>query len=35
VFYRPGEPDPQRVLVDGLYLNQQLLDEGLARRWVE
>ena len=35
VFYRPGDLDPQRVLADGLYLNQQLLDEGLARRWVE
>jgi endonuclease YncB( thermonuclease family) len=35
VFHRPGEQDPQRVLVDGLYLNRQLLDEGLARRWVE
>lgn len=35
LFYRPGEPDPQRVLADGVYLNQQLLDEGWAQRWVE
>ena len=30
VFYLPGHDDPQQVLKKGFFLNQQLLDEGLA-----
>ncbi|MBI2950719.1 thermonuclease family protein, partial [bacterium] len=33
VFYLPGENDPQNVLNKGLFLNQQLLDRGLAVRF--
>ena len=29
--YLPGATDPQQVLKEGIYLNRQLLDEGLAR----
>ena len=35
VFYRPGETDPQDVLEKGIFLNQQLLDQGLAVRFTE
>ena len=31
VFYLPQEQDAAHVLRDGIYLNRQLLDEGLAR----
>ena len=30
VFYLPGEDDAEVVLAKGHYLNQELLDEGLA-----
>ena len=33
LFYLPGATDPQAVLNEGLFLNQQLLDEGLAGRF--
>ena len=32
--YLPGEPDPQVVLKKGRYLNRELLDKRLARRYV-
>ncbi len=32
VFYLSGEDDPQVVLEQGIFLNQQLLDLGLARQ---
>ena len=31
VFYLPQTQDAARVLRNGIYLNRQLLDEGLAR----
>ena len=31
LFYLEGEPDPQKVLERGTFLNQQLLDLGLAK----
>ncbi len=31
--YLPGVSDPQVVLAKGMYLNRQLLDEGLATRY--
>ncbi|MSS70864.1 MAG: hypothetical protein EXS64_05180 [Candidatus Latescibacteria bacterium] len=33
VFYLPGGTDPQEMLGKGLFLNQQLLDRGLAARF--
>ena len=33
VFYLPGEADPQKVADNGIYLNQELLDNGLAQVW--
>jgi len=33
LFYLPGEADPQGVLDKGTFLNQQLLDRGLAVRF--
>lgn len=30
IFYLPGEKDPQRIISEGIFLNQQLLDNGLA-----
>jgi endonuclease YncB( thermonuclease family) len=33
LFYLPGATDPQTVLNEGQFLNQQLLDEGLAVRF--
>ncbi len=35
VFYLKGETDPQKVLEKGNYLNQELLDRGLAKRYEE
>ena len=32
--YLPGEPDPQTVLRRGKYLNRELLDHRLARRYL-
>lgn len=32
IFYKVGETDPEKVLREGTYLNQELLDRGLARR---
>lgn len=34
VWYLAGCDDGARILVDGVYLNQQLVDEGLAERFV-
>ncbi len=34
VFFRPGIEDTGRILMDGLYLNQELMDRGLAVRMV-
>ena len=31
VFYEPGEADKEQVFTAGRYLNQRLLDRGLAR----
>ena len=33
LFHLPGATDPERVLSEGRFLNQQLLDEGLAVRF--
>ncbi len=30
IFYLPGEKDPHKIISDGIFLNQQLLDNGLA-----
>ncbi|OGG49508.1 MAG: hypothetical protein A3F84_08580 [Candidatus Handelsmanbacteria bacterium RIFCSPLOWO2_12_FULL_64_10] len=35
VFYLPGGIDPQDVLQKGIFLNQQLLDQGLAVRFTD
>jgi len=35
VLYRKGVSDPQEILKDAVYLNQQLLDEGYAVRMAE
>ena len=32
LFYLEGTEDREKVLAEGTYLNQQLLDLGLARR---
>ena len=34
VKYLDGNSDPGEVLGKGIYLNRQLLDEGLARRYL-
>jgi endonuclease YncB( thermonuclease family) len=34
VFYLPKEQDPAVVVAQGKYLNQELLDRGLAKVWV-
>ena len=33
LFYKVGEPDAEKVLREGTYLNQELLDRGLAVRY--
>jgi len=33
VFYLPGSTNPQATYVQGIYLNQQLLDKELAHKW--
>jgi len=33
VFYLPGEKDPVKVAAEGMYLNQALIDKGLAQIW--
>ena len=33
LFHLPGATDPEKVLREGLFLNQQLIDEGLAVRF--
>ena len=33
VFYLPGEADAQKVADEGIYLNQELIDNGLADVW--
>jgi len=33
VFYLPGEKDAQKIAKEGVLLNQQLLDRGLAELW--
>ena len=35
VLYREGVEDPQKILKDAVYLNQQLIDEGHAVRMAE
>ena len=35
VFYRKDAQDPQEILKDAVYLNQQLIDEGYAVRMAE
>jgi len=30
IFYLPGETDPHKIIKEGIFLNQQLLDKGLA-----
>ena len=33
IFYLPDSTDPKAIYAQGIYLNQQLLDKGLARKW--
>jgi len=33
VFYSPDNSTPQATYANGIYLNQQLLDKGLAQQW--
>ncbi len=33
VFYLPGCLDPQKVAAEGIYLNQELINQGLAQLW--
>ena len=33
IFYLPGCEDPARVAAEGIYLNQELIDKGLANLW--
>ena len=33
VFYHPDSTDPNAIYAQGIYLNQQLLNKGLARKW--
>lgn len=33
IFYLPGEADPQKVADEGIYLNQELIDNGHAEVW--
>ena len=33
VFYLPDSTNPKATYAQGIYLNQQLLDKGLARKW--
>ena len=33
VFYKEGEKDPAKVAAQGIYLNQELLDNRLAVGW--
>ena len=33
VFYLPDVNAPQAIYAQGIYLNQQLLDKGLAQPW--
>jgi len=33
VFYLPDSTNPKATYTQGIYLNQQLLDKGLARKW--
>ena len=35
VFVMPGEADLGRVARDGRFVNRELVEEGLARRWLE
>jgi len=30
IFYLPGETDPHKIISEGFFLNQQLIDKGLA-----
>ena len=31
IFYLPGETSPHKVIEEGIFLNQQLFDNGLAK----
>jgi len=33
VFYLPDNTNPKAIYAQGIYLNQQLIDKGLARQW--
>ena len=33
VFYLPGSTNPKVIIKQGIHLNQQLLDKGLAAVW--
>jgi len=33
VFYLPDSTNPKTIYAQGIYLNQQLIDKGLARQW--
>jgi endonuclease YncB( thermonuclease family) len=33
VFYLPDSAGPKAIYAQGIYLNQQLLDKGMARKW--
>ena len=33
IFYLPDSTNPKAIYAQGIYLNQQLLDKGLARKW--
>ena len=33
IFYLPDSTNPKAIYAQGIYLNQQLIDKGLARQW--
>ena len=35
IFYLPGNNDPDTVTARGRYLNQEILDHGMAKVWEE
>ena len=35
LFYLPGRTNPEEIINEGIHLNQQLLDKGLAWIWKE
>ena len=35
IFLLPGEPDLQKVAREGRFLNRELIEAGVARRWTK